>query len=196
LHLQFTIILCCQTCVQAFSNLSQNMQLKTNYDPFSCATDRTRRVIKHFYAYPVQREICALLWYNAASSANPLPTFRDNVSRVKKSSVPSSSVKKSSWTSWPLIRCPETSVKNYHSTLRNTPASPASRRKPEVSTQRVWNCCVMGRSSPSASFISTLWEGFRLNMALNQAVTVVIQNCFWSHKRLPYAAHKTHLYRV
>jgi hypothetical protein len=31
----------------------------------------------------------------------------------------------SSWTFWPLkmgpIRCPETSVKNYHSTLRNTP---------------------------------------------------------------------------
>jgi hypothetical protein len=34
-------------------------------------------------------EICALLGYNAASSGNPLPTFRDNVSvqssRVKKS---------------------------------------------------------------------------------------------------------------
>jgi hypothetical protein len=33
-------------------------------------------------------EICALLGYNAASSGNPLPTFRDNVSvpysRVKK----------------------------------------------------------------------------------------------------------------
>jgi hypothetical protein len=34
-------------------------------------------------------EICALLGYNAASSGNPLPTFRDNVS------VPSSNVKKS-----------------------------------------------------------------------------------------------------
>jgi hypothetical protein len=33
-------------------------------------------------------EICALLGYNAASSGNPLPMFRDNVS------VPSSRVKK------------------------------------------------------------------------------------------------------
>jgi hypothetical protein len=34
-------------------------------------------------------EICDLLGYNAASSGNTLPTFRDNVS------VPSSRVKKS-----------------------------------------------------------------------------------------------------
>jgi hypothetical protein len=34
-------------------------------------------------------EICAILGYYAASSGNPLPTFRDNVS------VPSSRVKKS-----------------------------------------------------------------------------------------------------
>jgi hypothetical protein len=44
-------------------------------------------------------EICALLAYNAASSGNPVPTFRDNIP----------------------IRCPETSVKNYHSTLRYIP---------------------------------------------------------------------------
>jgi hypothetical protein len=75
-------------------------------------------------------EICTLLGYNAASSGNPLPTFRHNVS------VPTSRVKKcKKWTSWPLkskkwtcwplqmgpIRCPETSVKDYHSTLRYTP---------------------------------------------------------------------------
>jgi hypothetical protein len=45
--------------------------------------------------------ICALLGYYAASNG------------------------KLHWTSWPLkmgpIRCPETSVKGYHSTLRNTP---------------------------------------------------------------------------
>jgi hypothetical protein len=67
----------------------------------------------------VEIEICALLRYNAASSGNTLPTFRDNVS------VTSSRVKKSKKTSWPLkmrpIRCPETSVKYYHSTLRNIP---------------------------------------------------------------------------
>jgi hypothetical protein len=76
-----------------------------------------------------KHEICALLGYNAASSGNPLPTFRDNVS------VPSSRVKKSysSWTSRPLkmgpIHCPETSVKDYyHSTLRYTLAE---RRTPQ-----------------------------------------------------------------
>jgi hypothetical protein len=55
-------------------------------------------------------EICALLGYYAPSNGNPLPTFRNNV---------------------PLkigpIRCPETTVKDYHSTLRNTPAE---RRSP------------------------------------------------------------------
>jgi hypothetical protein len=69
-------------------------------------------------------EICVLLGCYAASSGNPLPKFRDNVS------VPSSRVKKSGevvllhWISWPLkiglIHCPETSVKDYHSTLHNT----------------------------------------------------------------------------
>jgi hypothetical protein len=67
-------------------------------------------------------EICTLLGYYAASSGNLLPTFRDNVS------VPSSKVKKSKksgWTFSPLkmgpIRCPETSIKDYHSTLLYTP---------------------------------------------------------------------------
>jgi hypothetical protein len=54
----------------------------------------------------------SLLGYYAASSGNPLPTFRDIVS------IP--------YSSWPLkmgpILCPETALKNYHSTLRNTPA--------------------------------------------------------------------------
>jgi hypothetical protein len=46
--------------------------------------------------------ICALLGYYAASCGNCLPTF---------------------WDSWPVkmgpIRCPETSVDNYHTTPRN-----------------------------------------------------------------------------
>jgi hypothetical protein len=53
-------------------------------------------------------EICALLGYYAASCGNCLPTFRDNVSD-----------------SWPVkmgpIRCPKTSVNNYHTTPRNNP---------------------------------------------------------------------------
>jgi hypothetical protein len=59
-------------------------------------------------------EVCVLLGSYATSNGNPLPTFRDSVS------VPLSSL-----ASWPLkkgpIRCPETLVKDYHSTLRNTP---------------------------------------------------------------------------
>jgi hypothetical protein len=58
-------------------------------------------------------EICALLWCYAESSGNPLPTFRDNVSVTY------------SWTASHLkirlISCPETSVKDYHSMLSNTP---------------------------------------------------------------------------
>jgi hypothetical protein len=61
-------------------------------------------------------EICDLLGYYAALSSSSVPTFRDN------RSVPSSRVKKSKF-SWPLkmglIRCPETSVVDNHSTLRN-----------------------------------------------------------------------------
>jgi hypothetical protein len=45
----------------------------------------TRSVLKKRPVF----EICALMGYNATSSVNPLPTFRDNVS------VPSSTVKKS-----------------------------------------------------------------------------------------------------
>jgi hypothetical protein len=58
-------------------------------------------------------EICALLRYYAVSNGNPLPTFRDNVS------VPSSRVKKSKKIG--PIGCPETSLKGYHSTVRNNP---------------------------------------------------------------------------
>jgi hypothetical protein len=62
-------------------------------------------------------EICALQGHYAASSGNPLPTFRDSVS------VPSSSIKKSKNKSLKMvpIRCPETSVMDYNSTLHNIP---------------------------------------------------------------------------
>jgi hypothetical protein len=53
----------------------------------------------------------SLLGYYEACSGNTLPTFRDNLLvsflRVKKISVP--------------IGCPETSVRNYHYRLRNSP---------------------------------------------------------------------------
>jgi hypothetical protein len=69
-------------------------------------------------------EICPLLGYYAALSGSYVPTFRDNLS------VPSSRVKKFKKEAFFLnlltlnmgpIVCPETSVHNYHSTLRNIP---------------------------------------------------------------------------
>jgi hypothetical protein len=52
-----------------------------------------------------------------------LPTLRDNLS------VPSSGIKKKK-KSWPLkmgpIICPETSVRNYHYSLRNNPGERSS----------------------------------------------------------------------
>jgi hypothetical protein len=61
-------------------------------------------------------EVGAVLGYYTASNGNPLPTFRKNVS------VPSSRVKKAKKTLEDVTdTCPETSVKDYHSTLRNTP---------------------------------------------------------------------------
>ena len=54
-------------------------------------------------------EICALLEYYTESCGNSLPTFRDNVS------VPSLPLNMGP------ISCSETSVKDYNSTLRNTP---------------------------------------------------------------------------
>jgi hypothetical protein len=65
-------------------------------------------------------EICALLGNYEACRCTSLPTFRDYLLippvRIKKS-------KASFWISWPLkmgqIRFSETSVLNYHFTLRN-----------------------------------------------------------------------------
>jgi hypothetical protein len=100
-------------------------------------------------------DICALLRCYAASSGNPLPTFRHNIS------VPSSSVKNSNGlhlTSCPLkmgpIRCPETSVKHYHSTLRNTPEERRSHQHRDVSlksrTAAVFVCSVFALSSSTS----------------------------------------------
>jgi hypothetical protein len=70
-------------------------------------------------------ENCALLGYYAASGGNLLPTFWDNLSVS------------SSWTlKMGPTGCPETSVRNYHYSLRNKDRrgrfSATSRRKPEI----------------------------------------------------------------
>ena len=86
-------------------------------------------MISNFYQDDVEN--CALLGYYAASSGNSLPTFRDNLpvhfSRVKNPgplptireelSVPSSSNPSKMG---PTV-CHESSVSNYHYSLRNKP---------------------------------------------------------------------------
>ena len=62
-------------------------------------------------------ENCALLGYYAASSGNFLPTFTDNIS------VPSSGAKDPQG----RIGCLETSVGNYHGSLRNDTEERSSR---------------------------------------------------------------------
>ena len=56
-------------------------------------------------------ENCALLRYYAASNSNSLSTFRDNLSLPLNT--------------WPT-GCPETSVRNYHYSLRNSPEGSSS----------------------------------------------------------------------
>jgi hypothetical protein len=73
---------------------------------------------------------CALLGYYAAGSGNSLPTFRKNLS------VPSLRVKTSWYLKMGPIDCLETSLRNYHSTLRSNLRrgrfSSTSWRKPEI----------------------------------------------------------------
>jgi hypothetical protein len=62
-------------------------------------------------------ETWTILGYYAACNGNSLPEFRDNLS--------GSSSRLNKMDFWPLkiglIGCPETSVRNYHYTLRNIP---------------------------------------------------------------------------
>jgi len=76
-------------------------------------------------------ENCALLGHHAASSGNFLPMFRENLSgpifRAQRALLTSyRSHPQESRGPWALkmrpIGCPETSVWNYHYSLRNNPA--------------------------------------------------------------------------
>jgi len=64
-------------------------------------------------------ENCALLGYNAASSGNFLPTFRDNLL------FPSSGFKNPTLCMG-RVSCPETWVRNYHYSPRNNPEERSS----------------------------------------------------------------------
>jgi hypothetical protein len=77
---------------------------------------------KGLFNTQVPCEKCAFLVYNAACSGYPLPKFRNNLS------VPSSRVKNPrSSLNMGQICCPETSERNYHYSLRNSPEDHSSR---------------------------------------------------------------------
>jgi hypothetical protein len=65
-------------------------------------------------------EICALLAYHRAYSGNSLPMFGDKIS------VPCSRVNKFLSLLVGLVVSPETSVRNFQPTLRNTPKNAIS----------------------------------------------------------------------
>jgi hypothetical protein len=69
----------------------------------------------------IQEEMCGLPGYYTAPSGNHLLTFRDNVSIliIKREEIQEE--KGVYFLSFEngTIRCPETSVKDYHSTVRN-----------------------------------------------------------------------------
>jgi len=65
-------------------------------------------------------ENCTLMSYYTTNSGNSLPTFRDNLS------ASSSRMKKSSSLKMRQIVCPETSVRNYHYSLRYKPEERSS----------------------------------------------------------------------
>ena len=71
---------------------------------------------------PKYVDYCILLCHYAASSANFLPTFQDNLS------VPSSGFKKPEPRNPRMeqIGCPEMSVRNYYYLLRNNPEERSS----------------------------------------------------------------------
>jgi hypothetical protein len=89
--------------MNSFMNCS-HYHMSSNSD-VSGACGRYGREEKHI------GESYAILRCYAASRGNLLPTFRENLS------VPS---KKDSWALGP-IDCPETSVRNYHYLLHNSP---------------------------------------------------------------------------
>jgi hypothetical protein len=67
--------------------------------------------------YNMHAENCALLGYYAASVCNSKPTFRDNLS------VPNLILR---FLKVGHVDCPQTSVSNYHYSLRNNPKERSS----------------------------------------------------------------------
>jgi hypothetical protein len=79
------------------------------FPPWGIASILTDRLYRN-----QQPKNCALLVYYAANSGNSLPTFRDNISALSLGQRRGP------------IGCPETSVRNYHCSLRNSPEERSS----------------------------------------------------------------------
>jgi len=102
------------TCVREVPDSSLGLKSK-HYDCGFCGFPQSLQASVKWLQ--VREENCAVLNYNAASSCNFFPTFRDSLS------VPSSGFKNLGLLTLRLetIRCPETPVTNYHYLLRNNP---------------------------------------------------------------------------
>jgi hypothetical protein len=79
-------------------------------------TERNEMKVKWYQRKKGQHESCALPGYCAANSGNSLPTFLDNLSDPRETSGPTG--------------CPETSVRNYHYSLRKSPQESSSHLLP------------------------------------------------------------------
>jgi hypothetical protein len=103
-------------------------------------------------------QMWALLGFYPAQSGNSVPTFRGNISD------PSSKVKNSR-TSWPLkmgpTGCPETSVKDYHSTLHNTTEESRSQHRGGSLKSRKVRICLYTRITSEMYSLPnrlTIWD--------------------------------------
>ena len=93
-------------------------------------TERILFVISDFHREVAEN--CALLGHYAASSGDSLLTFRDNLS------ISSSGFKNKKILKMRTIGCPETSVGNYHYSLRNDPEERSSQNIFQPTSTVLW----------------------------------------------------------
>jgi hypothetical protein len=104
------------------NNNTSSYTALNNWENVSSKGSEKKQICLEFVISGDVDKIYALLGYYAGSSGDPLPTFR-NRSHLQGSKIPRRP--------WPLkmgpTRCPETSVKDHHSALRNIPEERRSR---------------------------------------------------------------------
>jgi hypothetical protein len=122
--------------------------------------------------------MCALLGYYAACSGNFLVTFRDNIGPISR--VPPFKMGH--------IGCPETSVTNYHYTLRNIPEERTYQTKFFGHHLTTAACCVRRcHSVLSSTEVSCHTSLFRVTQ-LRQCCVFRNSRSVWSCQPLPVSS--------